>query len=79
MYWTVMAVPRHHRFPPNGTLEAPLPPVRGFFFQGKKSGVRATNSSPAFSGMASTYDQKVKRSEEAAAIVGLGTRRPIRC
>jgi len=34
MDWTVMAdlIPRHHRFPPNGTLEAPLPPVRGFFF-----------------------------------------------
>jgi hypothetical protein len=35
----VMTLPRHHRFPsrnqvpPNGTLEAPLPPpVRGFFF-----------------------------------------------
>ena len=33
----VMTLPRHHRFPsrnqvpPNGTLEAPLPPVRGFF------------------------------------------------
>ena len=22
----------HHRFPPHGTLEAPLPPVRGFLF-----------------------------------------------
>jgi hypothetical protein len=32
MDWTVMDDPSHHRFPPNGTLEAPLPPVRGFFF-----------------------------------------------
>jgi hypothetical protein len=31
MCWTVMDYPSHHRFPPNGTLEAPLPPVRGFF------------------------------------------------
>ena len=26
-----MALPRHHWFPPHGTQEAPLPPVRGFF------------------------------------------------
>jgi hypothetical protein len=24
--------PPHHQVPPNGTLEAPLPPVRGFSF-----------------------------------------------
>src|SRR4029077_1070216 len=27
------SVPTEPRFPPNGTLEAPLPPVRGFFFR----------------------------------------------
>jgi hypothetical protein len=32
MDWTVMANPSPSQVPPNGTLEAPLPPVRGFLF-----------------------------------------------
>jgi hypothetical protein len=32
MDWTVMADPSPSQVPPNGTLEAPLPPVRGFLF-----------------------------------------------
>ena len=31
MCWIVMADPSPSQVPPNGTLEAPLPPVRGFF------------------------------------------------
>jgi hypothetical protein len=34
MDWILMAVPSPSQVPPNGTLEAPLPPVRGFFMVG---------------------------------------------
>ena len=41
MCWIVMANPSPSQVPPNGTLEAPLPPVRGFFFVRWVEGRRA--------------------------------------
>jgi hypothetical protein len=49
MDWTVMADPSPSQVPPNGTLEAPLPPVRGFFFSCVGFGRRSFHQEETFS------------------------------